>query len=184
MSEYPAEQAGLDGTGLTLAQCAKGHGKPRTVSADALYVKGAPILTFALKCLEPLNKSAKKSAGTPPVRSGEVSANMTVHASGSPVDLELCQEALVPLESFDENGEVFRKGGKVTKEQADREQVAATGGEKIAASSGVDLGKAANARRASSQRSESKRTKGQRTPKAPRVDAKGGKGATVAEAEA
>lgn len=182
MNEYPAETAGLDGTGLTQAVCPKGHGKARTVSADALLAKGAPQFTFGLKCLEPLTKDAKAKDRTgSPVRSGEASANGTVHATNAPADPDLCQEALVPLESFDESGNEFRKNGKVTKEQQERTGPVATGGEKLAAASGTDLGKAGNARREKAAKAEKSRARGSRTPAQPKVDAKGGKGVTVAE---
>lgn len=157
--EYPVEKAGLEGTGLTEAVCPKGHGKTRIVSADALQVKGAPLNTFALKCLEPLKKGDKPTGGRQagsPVRTGEVSANMTVHASGAPLDADLCQEVLVPVESYDEGGRLVRKNGKALDkpiapkrgrrgedqgpEQFESEG-ATSGGEKVAAASGTDVGK-------------------------------------------
>jgi hypothetical protein len=166
LAEYPPETPGLDGTGLTEAVCPK-HGVKRTVSADALFVKGAPMGTFGLKCLIALDakaEKAKKTAGVgSPVRTGETSANGTVYSSNAPADATLCQEALVPSESYDENGVQVRKGGKAI-ERKDREAPPATGGEKLSRASSPKAAKAA------------KNTAAKRNTK---IDSRGGKGVTV-----
>jgi hypothetical protein len=166
LAEYPPETPGLDGTGLTEAVCPK-HGVKRFVSADALYVKGAPLGTFGLKCLIPLDakaaKAKKEAGGAPPSGVGDVSANGTRYATKEPFDPALCQEALVPTESYDDAGVQVRKGGKAI-ERKDREAPPATGGEKLSRASSPKAAKKA------------KNTASKRNTK---IDSRGGKGVTV-----
>lgn len=185
-SEYPPERSAYDGTGVTQAVCPKGHGKERTVSADALSVKGAPD-TIALRCWEKLSDAEAKKAPMPP-QTGALSRpsrEFSPGASNAPIlDTDKCQEYLVPVESFNERGEQVRKGGKKldkpaeTKESKRRasglvdddtgekraatggayqETGAGTGGEKLAAASGVD-GKASKKSARSSASSSKKST--------------------------
>ncbi len=162
MSESPVEQTGFSGVGLTEAVCPK-HGKPRFVSADALFVKGAPLQTYAIKCLIPLKAVVKGKDAGAPLRTGEASANQTVMATGAPHDDELCQEFLVPLNSINEDGTPARKNGKLV-EVKQGEGPAETGGEKLA--------RASDPKRAAKAKNESS---------AAGIDTRGGKGVTVAD---
>ena len=171
-AEYPPETPGNDGTGLTQAVCPK-HGKERTVSADALAVKGAPLGTFGLKCLEPLDKAVAKAKAESGARSPhgmlDVSANGTQYMGGAPYDPTLCQEALVPVESYDDAGRQVRKGGKVVVDK-DRQAEPRTGGEKLArANDKKTVSKAKNTAKKSTKK---------------KADSRGGKGVSVAEDEA
>lgn len=176
ISEYPPETPGVDGTGLTEAVCPK-HGVKRTVSADGLLAKGAPVGTFALKCLIPLDKKAadakKAAAGTPPTGAFDVSANGTTYASKAAYDTTLCQEVLVPVESFNDAGVQVRRNGKAI-ELKDQKAAPRTGGEKL---SGVRFGEDGKQTKAKPAKAE-KNTAAKRGKK---VDSRGGKGVSVAE---
>lgn len=171
--EYPPEKSAADGTAVTEAVCPKHGGKSRTVPADALAAKGAPD-TIALRCWEDLSDAEAKKAPMPP-QTGALSRpsrEFSPGASNAPIlDVAKCQEYLVPVEAYDEQQRLIRRGGKKldqpqeTKESKRRagglkdedggERVPSggayakgstageTGGDKLARASGVETSKGA-----------------------------------------
>lgn len=112
--EYPAEKSAPDGTAITDAVCPKGHGKARNVASDALKVKGA-IDAIALRCWTQLSDAErKKTTGVPhEARESLPSKEFSPGATAAAVhDDRLCQEYLVPVESYDDGGRLIRRNGK------------------------------------------------------------------------